>query len=491
MAQGNVHPIPLEDAPVQLREQVRQLQERGRMLEAFMEHSTDAIQISDRNMVTVFVNHAYQVLTGIRRDEQVGIPVDELVDSGLISPSSACLIVSQTKRPCTIVQTFSRTGRSAHVSCNPVFDQAGEIEYYLCNDRDLEEIKNLRSELQEVRDLKDRYLSELERLKAQLPDRDGLIAEDEAMLNVLNTASRVARVDATVLVLGETGAGKDEIARFIHRNSTRADKPFVVVNCSAIPESLFESEVFGREGRAFNGPGGRPRAGLFEAANHGTIFLDEVGELSLNMQAKLLHVLQNRSFLRVGGSRPVQLDVRVIAATNCDLEKLVREKKFREDLYYRLNVVSIRIPPLRSRKNDIIPLAQYFLDHYNKKYGLAKTLSPAARFVLLHHPWEGNVRQLRNTIEQAVILTDGDVIRPDSLPVSAGDSTVLYETESGDVSLTELLERMELQYLDLYYETYGNIRDAARHLQMSPTTFLRHKTLLSGKYGGQAPREPG
>lgn len=484
MAQETVHTARADKTVCQLREQVRQLEERNRMLEAFMEHSTDAIQISDRNMSTVFVNHAYEVLTGIRREEQVGAPVSELVNAGLITPSSACSIVAQTKSPCTIVQTFPRTGRSAHVSCNPVFDEAGGIEFYLCNDRDLKEIRNLRTELRQVTDLKDRYLSELESMKARLPNRDGLIAEDEAMLSVLSMASRVARVDATVLVLGETGVGKDEIARFIHRNSTRADQPFVDVNCGAIPEPLFESEVFGYEGHAFTGAGSRPKAGLFEAADHGTIFLDEVGELSPNMQAKLLHVLQNRSFLRVGGNRPIHLDVRIIAATNCDLEKMVREKKFREDLYYRLNVVSIHIPPLRSRKNDIIPLAQYFLEHYNKKYGLAKTLSPAARFVLLHHPWEGNVRQLRNIIEQTVILTDGDVIRPDSLPVNAGDNLALYESASGDVSLDELLERMELRYLDLYYETYGNIRDAARHLRMSPTTFLRHKTALTKKYGG-------
>ncbi len=473
-----------EETAEQLRRQVQSLEERNHMLEAFLEHSADAIQISDRNMSTVFVNRAYEVLTGIRRDEQKGAPVADLVEAGLITPSSACSIVAKTSQPCTIVQTFPRTGRSAHVSCNPVFDKDGRIEYYLCNDRDLDEIRNLRSELRQVTDLKDRYLSELQTVKAQLPNRGGLIAEDEAMLSVLGTAARVARVDATVLVLGETGVGKDEIARFIHRSSARASQPFVDVNCGAIPENLFESELFGYEGHAFTGAGSRPKAGLFEAADHGTIFLDEVGELSLNMQTKLLHVLQSRSFLRVGGNRPIQLDVRIIAATNRDLEKMVREKRFREDLYYRLNVISIHIPPLRGRKNDIIPLAQHFLEHYNNKYGLAKTFSPAARFVLLHHPWEGNVRQLRNVIEQTVILTDGDVIRPDNLPVNAGDSVEMYEAGSGNVSLDELLERMELRYLDLYYETYGNIRAAARHLQMSPTTFLRHRTALRQKYGG-------
>lgn len=466
----------------QIEEQIQYLQTRNKMLEAFLEHSADAIQISDRNMSTMFVNHAYEVLTGISREEQEGVPVKDLVEKGLISPCSACSLVSQSRQPCTIVQTFSRTGRSAHVSCNPVFDEQGEIEFFLCNDRDLEEIKNLRSELKEVTDLKNRYLSELEAVKTQLPSREGLVAEDEAMLNVLGSAYRAARADATVLILGETGVGKDEVAKFIHRSSPRASQPFVNVNCGAIPEKLFESEVFGYEGHAFTGAGSKARAGLFEVANHGTLFLDEVGELSLNMQKKLLHVLQDHSFLRVGGSKPIQADVRVIAAANCDLEQMVREKKFREDLYYRLHVVTLHIPPLRSRKNDIIPLAQHFLDLYNRKYGLHKTLSPAARFVLLQHPWVGNVRQLRNTIEQAVILTDSDIIHPDSLPIRVEENVALPEIPYEDISIDDLLERIELQYLDLYYETYGSVREAARHLQMTPSTFLRHKKVFSEKY---------
>lgn len=467
---------------LELRNQVQELKEKNRVLDAFVENSTDAIQISDRNLVTLRINRAYEVLTGIKREELVGIPVADLVKNRLISESCGA-IVAKTKKPHTIVQTFYRTGRSAHVSCNPVFDKNGEIEFYICNDRDLDEISSLQSELHKIKDLNDQYLMELESMKAQMPNRGELIIEDKAMLKVLSLASRVAKVDSTALILGETGVGKDEIARFIHQNSSRADQRFVTINCGAITESLFESELFGHEGHAFTGAGSKAKAGLLEVADHGTLFLDEVGELSLNMQTKLLHVLQSHSFIRVGGNRSIQVDVRIIAATNCDLKEMVRKNQFREDLYYRLNVVPIRIPPLRERKNDIIPLAQHFLNHYNEKYGFHKKLSPMACFSLLNYGWVGNVRQLKNAIEQSVIMTDGDMIQPDSLPVEVAGHVQLYEPPAEDADMGELLERMELRYLNMYYEKYGNIRDAAKHLNMSPTTFLRHRTQLNAKYG--------
>ena len=261
-----------------LEQRLRELEEQIRVLDMFIENATDAIQISDRNLVTVRINRAYEKLTGIQREELVGVPVEELVRSCLISESCGA-IVARTKKPCTIVQTFSRTGRSAHVSCNPVFDEAGNIEFFICNDRDLDEISSLQSELQEIKVLNDRYLSELENLKAQMPNWGELIVEDKAMLKALDLASRVAKVDSTTLLLGETGVGKDEVARFIHRNSSRAEHPLISVNCGAITESLFESEFFGHESYAFTGAGSKSRAGLFEVADHGTMFLDEIGSM--------------------------------------------------------------------------------------------------------------------------------------------------------------------------------------------------------------------
>ena len=470
-----------------LRRRVQDLEEANRVLDVFIENSTDAIQISDRNLVTLRINRAYEVLTGIRREELIGVPVADLVKNHLISESCGA-IVAKTKKPHTIVQTFYRTGRSAHVSCVPVFDSRGEIEFFICNDRDLNEISALQLELQKVRGLNDQYLMELENIRTQMPNCGELIVKDQVMMKVMSLANRVAKVDATTLILGETGVGKDEIARFIHQNSSRADQRFITVNCGAITETLFESELFGHEGHAFTGAGSRTKMGLLEVADHGTLFLDEVGELSLNMQTKLLHVLQNRSFIRVGGTQPVQVDVRIIAATNRDLESMVREKRFREDLYYRLNVVPIRVPPLRERKNDISPLAQHFLDYYNQKYAFQRHLSPTTCFELLNAQWEGNVRQLKNVIEQAVIITDNDLIQPESLPLKTTGELGLYPSShpSEALDIHELLEKTELRYLNLYYERYHSIREAAKHLQMSPTTFLRHWEQLNRKHKNSA-----
>ena len=289
-------------------------------------------------------------------------------------------------------------------------------------------------------------------------------------------------MDTTILITGETGTGKQVLVDYIVSQSHLASKQVVSINCSSIPENLFESELFGYKKGAFSGANTAGKKGIVEIADGGTLFLDEVGELSLNMQAKLLHVLQNRSFIRVGGNEPVQVDIRVIAATNCDLEEMVQQKRFREDLYYRLNVMPIHIPPLRKRKNDIIPLAQHFLDYYNQKYDFHRKLSPATCFALLNYRWEGNVRQLKNSIEQATIITDTDLIQPESLPMNVAGPEPVQDAPA-EAGLNEMLERMELRYLQTFYERYGSIRKAAERLKLPPTTFLRHWEQLRQKYG--------
>ncbi|MCL2767818.1 MAG: sigma 54-interacting transcriptional regulator [Synergistaceae bacterium] len=463
-----------------LKEKIKKLEYEYYVADTLLENATDAIQISDRNLVTLRINKAYEVLTGLNREEVVGIPVADLVKAELISESCGA-IVAKTKKPHTIIQKFPRTGRAAHVSCNPVFDDNGEIEFYICNDRDLNEISNLLTKLNEAENLNAKYRTELEFIKSKLPGKGKIIAEDISMLRVLALASRIAKVDSTVLISGETGVGKDEIAHFIHQHSNRAQNRFASINCGAITESLFESELFGHEARAFTGAGNKLRRGLLETADGGTLLLDEIGELSLKMQTKLLHVLQNQSFLRIGGTQPIQISVRIIAATNRDLLTRIHERQFREDLYYRLNVLPIIIPPLRERKNDIIPLAQHFLEYYNKKYNFRKVLSHDAGFTLLENPWAGNVRQLKNVIEQAVILSDEDTVTRKDLPLDSMWQQKGVEMPE-DASIAELLERMEYAFLSQYYEKYGSVRAAAQQLKMSPSTFQRHRVRLMKKY---------
>ena len=451
----------------ELRRRILDLEEQNRVLDAFIENSTDAIQISDRNLVTLRINRAYEVLTGIRRDELVGVPVEELVKNHLISESCGA-IVAETKKPHTIVQTFYRTGRSAHVSCTPVFDSCGEIEFYICNDRDLNEISSLQQELDKIRGLNDQYLQELESIKAQMGDRNKLIVADKEMLKVLALAARVAKVDSTALLLGETGVGKDEIARFIHQNSGRSDRRFVPINCAAITESLFESELFGHEGHAFTGAGSKVKPGLLEAADHGTLFLDEVGELSLNMQAKLLHVLQNRSFIRVGGNEPVQVDIRVIAATNCDLEEMVQQKRFREDLYYRLNAFLLSIPPLAARRGDVELLANHFLHKFSAALGKrVQAINAEARGLLYRYPWPGNVRELENAIERAVNVCGGQELMPCDFP----SAMLEHEAVSSPGRKNGWLWAQETETIrKAIRETNGNLRQAAILLGISRST---------------------
>jgi two-component system NtrC family response regulator len=290
------------------------------------------------------------------------------------------------------------------------------------------------------------------------------------METVLNTAGRVAQSRASVLVRGESGTGKELIARAVHFNSPRASQPFIAVNCAALNEHLLESELFGHEKGAFTGAD-RQRRGRFEAADGGTLFLDEVGDIPLNMQVKLLRVLQERSFERVGGTVPIQVDVRIIAATNRDLEAMIRTGTFREDLLYRLNVITLDIPPLRDRREDIAPLIQHFTDRFaleNGRKGI--TYSREAWELLLHYHYPGNVRELENIVQRGVILARGDVITTDELP--AGMKTLQPEStvdRSGDITdLPGKVERLEKELvLEALRQNDGNQSRAAGQLGLS------------------------
>ena len=261
---------------------------------------------------------------------------------------------------------------------------------------------------------------------------------------------RVAPLDTTVILFGETGVGKEVFAKYIYQHSARKNKPFIKVNCGAIPANLVESELFGYEKGAFTGADKNGKMGLFELANTGTIFLVEVGELPLDMQVKLLRVLQEQEFERIGGRKPVKVDVRVLAATNRDLEEMVKQKTFRQDLYYRLMIFPVHIPPLRERPDDILPLAQLFLQTLNRKYDFKKYLSPLSAKMMQDYSWPGNIRELRNIIERAVIISNEDEIGPDALHLFTVEDRP--ETKSRILDpvkdLKTAMEELELEYIN-------------------------------------------
>ncbi len=320
---------------------------------------------------------------------------------------------------------------------------------------------------------------EVARLRQEQKERfglDNIIGVSEAMQAILAIAKRIAQSNATtVLIQGESGTGKELLAKAIHYQSARAEQPFMAINCTALPETLVESELFGHEKGAFT-DAKSTKKGLLELANGGTVLLDEIGDMKPSTQAKLLRVLEEKSFKRIGGTRDIRVDVRVIATTNRDLSQQIREGAFREDLYYRLKVVPIVIPPLRERPEDILPLARYFVDRYNREFRRKVTrISPEAEALLLNYPWPGNVRELRNAIERAMILGSGDVITPDLLPkeIVAGPQTrdeepLAFQVPRGGVSLRALEKELVKQALEL---AGGNQVRAARLLGISRDAF--------------------
>ncbi|MFN7919341.1 MAG: sigma 54-interacting transcriptional regulator [Bryobacteraceae bacterium] len=310
------------------------------------------------------------------------------------------------------------------------------------------------------------------RLRAEINLEMDMVGESPAMQKVFQFVARVAPRDSTVLVWGESGTGKELVARAIHRNSARADKPFVAINCAAISDHLLESELFGHEKGSFTGATAQKR-GKLEVADGGTVFLDEIGELAPALQAKLLRVLQEREFERVGGTRPIKLDIRLVAATNRDLKEESRQKRFREDLYYRLNVVSLQMPALRERPSDIAVLASFFADKYARKLNRKVSgISPKTLRLLTAYGWPGNVRELENTIERAVVLGVSDVIEPEDLP----DSLVEEAAPGGEpvTALHEAIVQAKKQAIEKAIELAGgNYTEAARQLGVHPNHLFR------------------
>ncbi|TEB14959.1 Nitrogen fixation protein VnfA [Pelotomaculum sp. FP] len=455
----------------------KKMEEAYKELDAVLDTSSDSMYITDGEGKTLRINAACNRTTGLEKDVVVGLNVKDIVAKGLFNKSST-LEVLKTKSKVTILQNV--TDRVVIVTGTPLFDEQGNIWRVVSSARDITELNRWKNQTEEERRLKDQYYSELVEMRVrQMTRGEGdFIASSAAMQQVVELAMRVARTDSTVLVRGESGVGKEVVTKFIHRNSTRKKSAFMKINCAAIPENLLESELFGYEPGAFTGAMKKGKVGLIELANHGTLFLDEIGEMPLALQAKLLQVIQERTFYRVGGTKAIEVDIRIIAATNRDLEKLVEEKKFREDLFYRLNVIPITIPPLRERKDDIVPLLGCFLDKFNKKHQMDKKISNDAFSYLLRYRWPGNIRELENMVEQLVVITPADLIEPQHLPgyihnlpnpLNKQDKV----TVPGVVSLPEAIEEVEKQLFLSAYENCKNTYQTAKMLGVSQPTVVR------------------
>lgn len=340
--------------------------------------------------------------------------------------------------------------------------------------RIINNLQSIKKELQDARQLSEKYKDELAFLRWRQKNEDNIIANSEGMKKVINLAVRVANVESTVLILGQSGVGKEVISRLIHKNSMRKDEALIKIDCGSIPEHLLESELFGYEPGAFTGANKGGKVGLVELANGGTLFLDEIGELPLNLQTKILRMLQDREIMRVGSGEVIKIDIRVIAATNRDLAEMVAEGTFRQDLYYRLNVVPIRIPPLAERWEDVKPLIQNCLNRFNEKYGFKKVIEPGALKVLMDYPWPGNVRELENIVEYLVVTSSGEEITRDLIP-----DTILATTSGSRItidnltSLKDAMNQVERSLLMESMQKAKSTEEMAAMLKLDRSTVIR------------------
>lgn len=475
----------LEEENKRLKEENRTLKEEIRELKMIFQLNSDEIFVTDADGVCLMVNAIAHKHYGLTEEEMIGKNVREMVEQKMFYPSATLKVIEEQK-PVSLIQT-TYDNRKLHVTSMPVFNEKGELIRVISNSRDITELLLLRQKVKEMEKDIEEYNMKLEKLlKEKRNSWDGIIAKSEKMNNVLNIIDRVAQVDSTVLLLGESGVGKTKMARLVHDKSNRKNGPFIEVNCASIPPSLFESELFGYESGAFTGASSTGKKGILEAAEGGTIFLDEISELPLEMQSKLLQVIQNKSFFSVGGRKLKHTDARIIAATNQDLEQLVKEKKFREDLYYRLSVVPIHIPPLRERKEDILNLTIHFLEEVNKKYNFNKVMSPKLLDAILSYDWPGNVRELENTIERLAVVSEDKVIdaslksmflkNEDAVDASELIEPFHIEPEFEDdeqISLKEFVNKMEEKLIRHYMEKLGSTRKVAEALKSSQSTISR------------------
>ncbi|CAH0164440.1 Limonene hydroxylase [Peribacillus sp. Bi96] len=443
----------------------------NRALDAIIENSYDGIYITDQQGITLYTNSAIERITGIPKEYYIGKSVDQLIKRGILNASVTHKVVKLRRTVSVVQDNFA--GKETLITGSPVFNEKGEIEQVVTNIRDLSDLNELMHELTKVNELNNQYKQEIEKLR-KITSKDGVVFVSDKMKSIYEIAERISDIDATVLILGETGVGKDVLARNIYNRSIRSKKgDFIKINCGAIPADLLESELFGYEGGAFTGANQKGKPGMFELAESGILFLDEVGELPLQLQVKLLRALQEREIQRIGGTKPKKIDVRIIAATNRNLSEMVKSGDFREDLFYRLNVIPITIPPLRERREDILALTDLFLRKANEQYKFSKEIDSRLKEYFFQHDWPGNVRELINIVERLVVLTDNQLLSINDLPEEYRPDKLNQSNYHSPLTLKEAVEKAEKEILTKAAETYQTTYEIAEALDSSQATIVR------------------
>lgn len=445
-------------------------------LDAIIDSSFDGLYITDGEGRTLRINRAIKRMTGLGEDELLDRTMYELVEQGILSRSASVLVIEQKKPVTTTLTTV--TGTHLLVSATPVFDEEGKIFRIVTSVRDISELNMLKQRIEQLEGLRSHFEFQMNQMRVKLSG--DLIFKNREMENIVYQAMKIAEVDSTVLLSGESGVGKELIATIIQRNSNRKNGPFIKLNCAAIPENLIESELFGYETGAFTGARKEGKPGLFELANEGTLLLDEIGDIPLHLQVKLLRAIQEREIIRVGGTKPIRIDVRIIAITNKDLEAMVKKGEFREDLYYRINVVPIYVPPLRERREDIPLLIKHFMNNINLRYNFKKDMEAEVIEALMRYSWPGNIRQLENLIERLVVTTSAEKIKLQHLPayiLALGkDSEEAHEqaiTVNQIIPLKLAVESVEKLLLQKTFSIANSCFKAAELLEVDASTISR------------------
>lgn len=438
-------------------------------------HLHDGIYISNGDGNTIFVNDAYVKSTGVSRSEIIGRNVKDILNEGKLYKGAVTMEVIKNRKAISSMGLIIKNNKEVLVTGNPIFDESGNIKLVVINNRDITDLKELENKVFKLKESRKKSLEEIKFLRHKQVSTKNTVFVDKKMQSIMQLVKTVATTDTTVLITGESGTGKEIIADEIYHYSNRNDKPFIKVNCSAIPTALVESELFGYEGGAFTDAKKVGKIGLFELAKDGTILLDEIGDMPLNLQSKLLRILQQREFMRVGGKKAIKVDFRVIASTNKDIKNEVKEKRFREDLFYRLNVVPIKIPPLRERKGDIGILINQFLSTNNKKYSKKVELTAGSLKVLYNYGWPGNVRELENFIERIVIISQKYIIEENDIALLLGiekhdsNSEILHDS----LNIREAVQKLEKNMIMKAIKKYGSTRKAAEYLGIDQSTIVK------------------
>lgn len=451
-----------EEALSILYDKIQGIKQENDMLNMALDNSADNFHVTDGKGNILRVNRAFEMHCKVRRDFVEGKNIVDMERLGVYRPSLSSIAIRE-KRQITFLQKVQ--GNEVITTSTPVMDEEGNVKLVVSNARFINELKLLNKYFREI--------AEADHVKDTVRE---IVSQSPIMKSLKDMASQVAKADSSILIRGETGSGKSLLARFIHINSGRCDGKFIEINCAAIPESLIESELFGYSIGAFTGAKKGGKRGLVELANNGTLFLDEIGDMSLNIQAKLLNVLQNHEITRVGGEEAIPVNIRLIAATNRNLEKMVDEGRFRSELYYRINVVPLYMPPLRDRREDIPLLTEYFRVKFCNNYKTSVMISREALDRMTNYAWPGNIRELENMIERLIVTDRKGIIELEDLPSPLlnmtnlpGENITIHKI----IPLKDAIEEVEKQLIFSAVKVYKSSYKVADKLKISQSAVMR------------------